>query len=152
MHNHWDEAEGATLTIEARLRDLISETDMRSDTYKTALGTIVEQACCIEDWKRRSREWCDRCDKVMPVVQGADGGRVNMNCEGVPMSPEETIAAYRKEIALWIETAAAATTLINEQREQLTSIAAFARQRLPHVTSLDEAAVLWSIINATERE
>jgi hypothetical protein len=51
-------------TIDARLRKLIAEQNVLTDTYKMALGTIVEQRSCIEDWQRRSAEWCSKCDKA----------------------------------------------------------------------------------------
>ena len=56
-------------TIDARLRKLITEQNVLTDTYKTALGTIVEQRSCIEDWQRRSREWCSKCDKANALTE-----------------------------------------------------------------------------------
>lgn len=53
-----------THVIESALRDLISDNLRLTDIYKTALGTIVEQRSCIEDWQRRSQQWCGKCDKA----------------------------------------------------------------------------------------
>ena len=53
-----------THVIESALRDLISDNLRLTDTYKMALGTIVEQRACIEDWQRRSQQWCSKCDKA----------------------------------------------------------------------------------------
>ncbi len=52
------------MSIEEKLRQMISWSNDLTDLYKQALGTIVEQRACIEDWQRRSLEWCKRCEKA----------------------------------------------------------------------------------------
>lgn len=50
-------------SIDVKLRHMISRSENIADLYKEALGTIVELRSCVENWQRRSREWCQRCDK-----------------------------------------------------------------------------------------
>jgi len=64
----------------------------------------------------------------------------------------ETLAAYRAEIASWIEAGVAGTKLINEQRQRLSTIATIARNRLTATATTDEAATLWQIIGVVEWE
>lgn len=59
-------------SIEEKLRQMISQSIEAADLYKAALGTIVEQRCCIEDWQRRSMEWCKQCDKAQQACE-SDG-------------------------------------------------------------------------------
>jgi len=47
--------------IENRLRKLIIEQNVTTDTYKMALGTIVELTERTREWERKSKEWCSRC-------------------------------------------------------------------------------------------
>ncbi len=166
-------------TIEARLRKLITEQNILTDTYKTALGTIVEQRSCIEDWQRRSQQWCSKCDKASALAecerkcqelimrlsdQRAETAKAKAEqaCESDgetlagrrdEMTCEERCTMLRNEIIAWIEAGAAGTKLINEQHQRLRTIRALANARLAdtaHMASIQEAETLWAIVAATE--
>jgi len=65
--------------IEARLRQMIYAGNDLTDLYKQALGTIVEQRARIEDWQRRSAEWCRRCER--PQLAASPGGETDEEFE-----------------------------------------------------------------------